>query len=95
MISCPFSLSGMITALQLELPDKALTSALFFFLFPEKSRTCGDKCVEDSKDEGCIKSKITACIQKESKRSEKRHGHQKRVKRVGKDDLVSMTTIRG
>lgn len=38
---------------------------------------------------------ITACIRKESQRSEKRHGHQKRAKRGGKDDPVSMATIQG
>lgn len=32
---------------------------------------------------------------KRIKKVREKYGHQKRVKRVGKDDLVSMTTIRG
>lgn len=84
MISCPFSLSGMITALQLELPDKALTSALFFFLFPEKSRTCGDKCVEDSKDEGCIKSKLLLVYEKNQKGQRKGMDTRKGLRGLGK-----------
>lgn len=84
MISCPFSLSGMIAALQLELPDKALTSALFFFLFPEKSRTCGDKGVEDSKDEGCIKSKLLFVYKKNQKGQRKGMDTRKGLRGLGK-----------
>lgn len=79
----------------MDLPDKALTSALFFFLFPEKSRTCGDKGVAGFQRWRVYYMQITACIRKESRRSEKRQGHQKRAKRGGKDDQVSMAIIQG
>lgn len=62
-----------------------LTSSLFCFRFPVKSLQ-GTPKVKGALHQNCLQKERTKQVKEKSK---KRHRHQKRAKRTGKDDLIS------